>query len=86
MWADLREIIHRVGGNASPSRFPGGSSSLPSSLSHPLIPPPSPPGELPVNEGDRVAVLEDDQSGWVRARVREREGYVPLSYIQYATA
>ena len=43
-------------------------------------------GELPVAEGDQIAVLEDDGSGWVRAALNGQEGYVPQSYIQYLAA
>ncbi len=41
------------------------------------------PGELAVAEGDVLNVHEDDGSGWVRASVGGKEGYVPASYIQY---
>lgn len=48
--------------------------------------PGSNPGELPIEEGDDLAILEDDGSGWVKAAKDSREGYVPKSYVQDATA
>lgn len=33
-------------------------------------------------QGDRVAVLENDGSGWVRVNFQGQEGYVPESYVQ----
>ena len=41
-------------------------------------------GELSVNEGDELVILEQDldNSGWTKVLKDEDEGYVPSSYIE----
>lgn len=41
-------------------------------------------GELSVNEGEELVVLEQDldNSGWTKVLKDEDEGYVPSSYIE----
>jgi len=39
------------------------------------------PALLPM-QGDRITVLENDGSGWVKASFGGREGYVPASYVE----
>jgi len=41
-------------------------------------------GELSVNEGDELVVLEQDydNSGWTKVLKDDDEGYVPSAYIE----
>eukprot|EP01147_Barroeca_monosierra_P000312 gene312-3681_t len=39
-------------------------------------------GELPLEAGERVELLEDDGSGWARILKHDQQGYVPRAYLQ----
>ncbi|EGD78957.1 hypothetical protein PTSG_01931 [Salpingoeca rosetta] len=43
-------------------------------------------GEMPVAEGERVHVLEDDGSGWARVFKNGQQGYVPRAYLRFEDA